>query len=201
MVRTAGTGRRTAGVRAKKVIAPVKQHEDVLPEEDAIPTDEDVALQQVKQDIPEEKSVVMVDDPATAKYKFRLIRGCHSIVLGLDKNGRAIRKRLTTGDILESNEELDLTFANRFERMTPEMERREKLAVVARRNPTPKIQQIVNKITDDAKAKDHSSPRLRTVNRGANKYDVIREDTGLPINDKFLSLEEAKMMEQAGNAK
>jgi len=167
--RTTGTSRRT------------KKPVDVIPEE--VPS--------------KAENTPQIEE--TPKMKFRLLHGTHSQVIGLGKDNKAIRKEYSTGDVIESDVDLTESFPNRFVRLTPEMEIQEKVAELKRRNPSPKIKAVVDKIADNAKAVNRASPRLRVVVRGPDMYDVIREDTGLPINDKFLSLDEAKSMERAGN--
>ena len=105
--------------------------------------------------------------------KFRLLKGAHYEIDRTKKikAGRATRKRYVTGDIIESIEDLSKKFKNKFVRVDDDM------------NETPQ------------KAKG-----FRTFDRGGDRYDVVNEITGKVINENFLTLEQAKRLEQAASA-
>lgn len=128
-------------------------------------------------------------DPVPAKMKFRLLSGRHSMVVGADERGRTLRKYINCGDIVESDVDMAAEFKGKFVRVQAE-EKAQRVSAAA--------SQLASVLAQKAASEQDASrpaPMLRVVDRQGGRYDVIREDTGLPINDKFLSLAEAKDLE------
>jgi len=133
---------------------------------------------------------------ASDKMKFQLISGKHEINVKLDPaTGRMQRRRLTTGDIVETEVDLCAVFPNRFKRIMPEEVQKKASSGSANRASV-----LTQTITAEAAKRGKGPTKVRMMNRGGERYDVIREDNGLPLNDKFLSLEDAKDLELKMNA-
>ncbi len=130
--------------------------------------------------------------------KFKLLSGTHSLLMGRDERGNGIRKKITAGDIVASLDNLCEIFPNRFQLVTEDDERRAKMVTAQKRNPSPRVKKILSGLEEHEKATGSERPKLRIVNRQGDKYDVVREDNGLPVNDKFLTFEEAKALEASG---
>lgn len=129
------------------------------------------------------------------KMKFQLLSGIHYV---RSKN-RTGQVRHTPGDIIEDFRNLELVFPNKFKRLIDEIVIPDKVKTRA----TKAAKRAVHEMSDairGAKKRLGKKPVLTVVNRGGNQYDVIREDDGKPVNDRFLTLEEAKALESKGNA-
>ena len=145
---------------------------------------------------PPPKPDVINKPPEQAKMKFQLISGKHEINVKLDPaTGRMQRRRLTTGDIVETEVDLCAVFPNRFKRIMPEEVQKKASSGSANRASV-----LTQTTTAEAAKRGKGPTKVRVMNRGGERYDVIREDNGLPLNDKFLSLEDAKDLELKMNA-
>lgn len=93
------------------------------------------------------------------------------VVAGTHYDGN---KAYCTGDVIESYVQLDQKFKNKFVQVFDEEENAK---------PLPEKRQN----------------GFRTIRRGGNRFDVINEKSGEVINERFLSLDEAKELERAAD--
>lgn len=117
--------------------------------------------------------------PEVRKYRFELISGVHDGPA--DEQGN--RKRYTAGDILESVDDLREKFRNRFK-------------LVEDNKPLPVIPPATlppQKATEADKTVEKKT--YRAVHRSGGRWDVVCEQDGVPLNEKWLKRAEAKELE------
>ncbi len=114
--------------------------------------------------------------------KFRVLRGNHyegsKCYLGPNKEKGRLK-----GEVVESDKNLAKVFENKFEEVSDDVPATEKPD-----NPNSKATKIA------AKKAAKTSGKLELKHRGGPKWDVVRKDTGEPINDEGLSKEDAQAL-------
>jgi len=128
--------------------------------------------------------------------RFRLMQGCHYTNPAGHKRPQI---RHTPGDIIESYQDLTIIFLNKFKRVLDDIEIPEAVIEQAHKAAKRAVKEMIPAIVS-AQAGTTEVPSVRVVARGGGRYDVVREDTGQPINDRNLTLDEAKSLETQATA-
>ena len=119
------------------------------------------------------------EGPPALAEPYRVLSARHSEPYTLPGKSRVLRKVYTTGDIVWSARPLHKLFVNKFERLRKE----EAKAEEASKDYIPE---------KDAKKK------RKVVDRGGGRFDVMDLVSGQPLNEEYLSLEDAKYWEETG---
>lgn len=124
---------------------------------------------------------------------FRLLCGCH-YTRGPGKKALRAQQRHTPGDILESYQDLSAIFPNKFKRLFEAPVITEEIKSLAHKAAKRAVKEMLPAVARAQRGLSNT-PTVRVVSRGGGRYDVVREDDGLPLNERPLTLDEAKAME------
>jgi hypothetical protein len=115
--------------------------------------------------------------PLTKPYQ--LLSGRHYEPITREGSKKIAHKLYTTGDIVWSAQDLEKKFVNKFRRLRDDQ-----------------VDSIEALRTHEVKK--GAKKERRVVDRGNGRYDVIDNNSGQPVNEEYLSLEDAKYWEETG---